>query len=118
LINDATIRDGSIAQNKPHDIIILGSSGPKTPLQSVVTIIPTTQWIWYTVNLNTIAQRAISHAISRCIGILRGKPTVADVNKWPKAITIAPSVYPHASATKYPGHESIATVPVGLGFFN
>jgi len=95
----------------------MSKAAPRTPLPKVPARIPAIGCILNVNHLSIAAQAIILIAMSKCIGIPNGKPTVAAVNIWPKDITIAPSMYPHANTEKYPGQESIATVPVGLGIF-
>jgi len=88
------------------------------PPSRIATIRFTPHFLGSTVppNLNRAAAIIINMAINMW-RIPKGKPTDAEVAMCPNAITMPPSKYHHANAEKKPGHESMATVPVGLGIF-
>ena len=63
----------------------------------------------------TQANTNISAAMIRWIGRPSGKPAVAAEIRCPSAPTMPPSSGEKATAARYPGAASRATVPVGLG---
>ena len=117
MASDPPNRKGMIPHTAPIPPMKNIVNDDTTPFNKTVITDPAISPKCTVIHLMAVAQSTICRAMHKCNGSPKGKPAVPDVSIWPAAITTIPSKYPKANAQKYPGAESKAMEPTGLGIF-